>query len=261
MIDTHTHLYFIEEYTPDGGGCAAVDRALAEGVEWMVLPNVSVESCAPLLDLHHARPDATGVAVGFHPEDVDKDWRAKVREVFDRFEGEKPVAVGEVGIDLYHDPTFRFQQMDAFGDQLDRARAASLPVIIHSREALEDTLTVTRNMGADCPPLLFHSFTMGPAEARRILEQHPDALFGINGVVTFKNAPLVREAVGELGIDRVVLETDAPYLAPVPLRGRRNESAFLPHINAKIAELCGISPEEADLRTTANARKFFNHPA
>lgn len=257
MTDTHTHLYFAESY-PEG--CAeAVDRGVAAGVGMMVLPNVSVASCEPLISLHHARPESTSIAVGLHPEDIDADWRMKVEDVFARFADEGPCAVGEVGVDLYHDDRFRHQQMDAFGEQLDRARVAGLPVIIHSRSALDETLQITGMMGSECPPLLFHSFTMGPSEARRILEAHPDAVFGINGVVTFKNAPDLREAVKEIGISRIVLETDAPYLAPVPLRGRTNESSYLPYINSAIADLFSITPSESGHITDSTARKFFNN--
>lgn len=256
MIDTHTHLYFREDY-PDGGR-EAVERALAEGVELMVLPNVSLDSAEELLALHHNAPEgSTATAVGLHPENIDADWKAATQAVFDRFEGERPAAVGEVGIDLYHDATWKMQQMDAFGDQLDRARALELPVIIHSRNALEETLEVVRMMGNECPRLLFHSFTSGPEDARRIMEEKSDALFGINGVVTFKNAPDLREAVSIIPAERIVLETDAPYLAPVPKRGRTNESAYLKYILEKISEVKNISPEETERITTANARGFF----
>lgn len=256
MIDTHTHLYFREDY-PDGGR-EAVERALAEGVELMVLPSVDLKSAEELLSLHHSAPEgSTATAVGVHPENVDADWQAITGAVFDRFEDENPVAVGEVGIDLYHSADHKFLQMDAFGHQLDRARQMNLPVIIHSRNALDETLEVIRIMGAERPPLLFHSFTSGKEDARRIMTELPDALFGINGVVTFKNAPELREAVAEIPIEKIVLETDAPYLAPVPKRGRTNESAFLRYIMEKIAEVNELTPEETDRITTENAKNFF----
>ena len=112
-------------------------------------------------------------------------------------------------------------------------------------------------MGEECPPLLFHSFTSGPEEADRILSQHPEALFGINGVVTFKNAPELREAVAKIGIERILLETDSPYLAPVPKRGKRNESAWLPYVNDKIADILALSPELTEAKTDQLARRFF----
>lgn len=260
MTDTHTHLYFAEQY-PDGG-VGAVERAIAAGVTRLVMPNVNLDSVKPLLNLHFLYPDNTYIAPGLHPQDVDKDWRALTDEIFARFAeapgNAKTVAVGEVGVDLYFDSTYRTEQMDAFGYQLDKAHALGLPVIIHSRAALDETLDVIKIMGDDCPRLLFHSFTSTPDDASRIVDAVPDAIFGINGVVTFKNAPDVREAVSLVGIDRVVLETDSPYLAPVPLRGRTNESGYLGHILDKVAEVTATPRDEAERVTDATASRFFN---
>lgn len=259
MIDTHTHLYLTEDF-PDGGS-EAVRRALDAGLSHMVLPNVGPSSMEDLLRLHSRHPGVTSVAVGLHPEEIDNDWRPKLEDVFARFEDEGPVAVGEVGIDLYHDPTFRFRQMDAFGEQLDRAYSMGLPVIIHCREALDDTLDVIRMMGERRPEyLVFHSFTGSPEDARRILSM-PGSYLGINGVVTFKNAPELREAVAEAGAARLLLETDSPYLAPVPRRGRTNESAYIPFIRDRIGEVCGLPPLEVEALTDANARQLFKLPA
>lgn len=263
MIDTHTHLYMLEE-TPGSGvsfaeGLAAIDRAITSGVSLMVMPNVSVASAAPLLRLHQAAPEgATAVAVGLHPEDIDADWRQKVKDVFARFEEEHPVAVGEIGVDLYHDATWKTAQMDAFGEQMELARQMNLPVIIHCREALDETLEVIRQFsGTGCPRLLFHSFTSDAEAAKRILESTEDSLFGINGVVTFKNAPSLREAVGIIPSERIVLETDAPYLAPVPKRGKQNESSYLGFILDKIADVKGLSRGEMEMLTDRAARGFF----
>ncbi len=256
MIDTHTHIYFREAY-PDGGE-EALRRALDAGVETMIFPNVSLGSAEELLSLHHQAPEgSTAVAAGLHPEEIDGDWRAKVKAVFDRFADENPAAVGEVGIDLYHDTKWKIDQMDAFGEQLEIARVQKLPVIVHCREAIDETLEVIRIMGEKRPRLLFHSFTGGPEDAKRILEEIPEAIFGINGVVTFKNAPDLREAVKGLEMEKIVLETDSPYLAPVPFRGRTNESAYLRHILEKIAETKGVSPSEAERVTSETARNFF----
>ena len=257
MIDTHTHLYFRETY-PDGG-LEAVERARQAGVELMVLPSVGLDTGDDLLALHHAAPEgSTATAVGIHPENVDSDWRAVPAAIFDRFADESPVAVGEVGVDLYHDATWRLQQMDCFGYQLERAREMNLPVVIHCREALDEVLEIIGNFnGSDRPRLLFHSFTQDAEAARRIIDAVPDALFGINGVVTFKNAPALQAAVAEIGMPRIVFETDAPYLAPVPLRGRVNESSYLCHIRDKVAALTGVSPEEAERVSTDSARALF----
>lgn len=257
MIDTHTHLYLSESF--EDGGREAVERALASGVSRMVLPNVGTDTMESLLALHRDAPEgSTSVAVGLHPEDIDKDWRAKVEDVFARFEGENPVAVGEVGIDLYHDATWRMAQMDAFGDQIERARGLGLPVIIHCREALDETLEIIGKFSVDNRPrMLFHSFTGDAQAARRILEEVPDAMFGINGVVTFKNAQDLRDALREISSERIVLETDSPYLAPVPKRGRRNESSFMGYILDRVAEEKGLSRDDMEEITDRNARMIF----
>lgn len=259
MIDTHTHLYFTEDY-PDGDTRASVERALAAGVSHMVFPAVGLDSMEEQIALHSQFPEATSLGVGIHPENIiDHDWRPQVDDMFARFEGENPIAVGEVGVDLYYDKTNRIEQMDAFGYQIDKAAGLGLPLIVHSRAALDDTLHMLDISGGDkLKGIVFHSFTTGPEDARRIMAAYPGAYFGINGVVTFKNAPDLRDAVKEIGIERIVLETDAPYLAPVPLRGRINESSYLPHILAKIAELTGHDAAEAERMTDANAKALFS---
>ncbi|MDE5774205.1 MAG: TatD family hydrolase, partial [Muribaculaceae bacterium] len=209
MIDTHTHIYLREDFPEDdaGGVPGAIDRALAAGVSHLVFPCVALDTVEELLSAHHRYKDVTSVGVGLHPTEVGADWRAELREILDRYSDEHPVAVGEVGIDLYHDSTWRSRQMEAFGEQVQLALERRLPVIIHCREGLDETLDVLRQFRrTGTPRLLFHSFTYGPDEACRILEEH-EAFFGINGVVTFKNAATVRDAVRQIGIERIVLET------------------------------------------------------
>ena len=147
--------------------------------------------------------------------------------------------------------------MQAFARQLEWAVRYNLPVIIHCRDGVDETLEVIRNAGDRLPKLIFHSFTSGLEDVRKIREVC-DPYFGINGVVTFKNAASLREALPEIGIDKIVLETDAPYLAPVPHRGSRNESSYIPLIRDKVAETLGISPEETERITDFNAEQLFN---
>lgn len=241
---------------PDGGE-AAVDRAVEAGVDMMVLPGVDRESVAPILRLHAARPNHTAVALGLHPTEVEPDWKDELKEILSQGEGNEIVAIGETGIDLHWDKKYLTLQMDAFGEQLQEALDRGLPVIIHSRDALDETLEVVRGFSGGMPDMVFHSFTAGRPEAERILENVPEAFFGINGVVTFKNAAPLREAVEWLDISRIVTETDAPFLAPVPFRGQTNESSYIPQIARAIAATKGI--DEADVRriTTANALRLY----
>lgn len=255
MIDTHTHLYMSDSF-PDGGE-AAVSRAVESGVEMMVLPAVDRESVDPLISLHRKCPAHTAVALGLHPTELEQDWRAELREILDRGEGLELVAIGETGIDLYWEKKFLTRQMDAFGEQIQAALDRNLPVIIHSRDATEETAQVVRSFGSTLPPLVFHSFTSGIADAEKLLEAAPEAFFGINGVITFKNANPLREAVAWLDPSRLVLETDAPFLAPVPHRGKTNESSFLSYVAKALAAEKGIAEEEIKRITTENATRLY----
>ena len=259
MTDTHTHIYLPGE---DGKGDIFSPeeyfrRALDAGVSRMIFPNIDRTSIEPLLKLHHLFPEHSYTAVGLHPTEVFDNWKDEFNYIFSAFSDETPVAVGEVGMDLYWDKTFREQQIAAFTAQVEKAEKMDLPVIIHQREALDETLGVLQDAGTSCPPCVFHSFTGSPTEADRILSSG-DFMFGINGVATFKNAKDVRETIKLIGIERIMLETDSPYLAPVPKRGKRNESAFLPYIASVIADTLDILPEEVKSVTDSNATRFFN---
>lgn len=257
MIDTHTHLYLPEFSDPEDlcTGVAAVDRAVSSGISHMVLPNVDASTIEPMMTLHRARQLTTSVAMGLHPTEVSPGWESVTDRMEEMMTEGGYVAVGEVGMDLYWDKTHREDQLKAFARQLRMASRLSLPVIIHCREALGDTLEVIRNEKVDVP-LVFHSFTGGKDEVHAIRDVC-DAMFGINGVVTFKNARDLRDAIPEIGIGRILLETDSPYLSPVPFRGKRNESSHLPHILNAVASAAGIPVEEAEAFTDANARKIF----
>lgn len=262
MIDTHTHLY-MDSFSKDdpAGCCAAVDRAVDAGVELMVLPAVDRESAIEVATLHAARPEHTRTAMGLHPTEVGEDWREELDDIIASLSPTSPVAIGEVGIDLYWDSGKLELQKEAFTAQLLLAERLGLPVIIHCRDGIEACCECIEAAAKECgrqglPPLVFHSFTGSPADVRRIREVC-NPYFGINGVVTFKNSGELPEAVKEIGIDRLLLETDSPYLAPVPKRGRRNESSYLTFINTRIAEILGVSPEETDRITTRNAKDFF----
>ena len=167
------------------------------------------------------------------------------------------MAVGEAGLDLYWDKTFLPQQLDALSAQIDLADSLGLPVIIHCREALPQMLDLMRAHAGRLPQPLFHSFSGTEDDLAAIRRIMPQAMFGINGIVTFKNSRL-REVLPSIGIDYLVLETDAPWLAPVPMRGRQNESAYMVHTALHIAEHLKMSTDDIDARTTANARRLFH---
>lgn len=253
MTDTHTHLYLLEQF-PDGGA-EAVERALAAGVSHMVFPNVDESTLTPMMALHRLYPAHTSVALGLHPTEVADGWERTVDKMESELEKGGYVAVGEVGIDLYWDTTRKEMQMEAFRRQLGIAGRLRLPVIIHCREALHPTLEAIAEVRPDVP-LVFHSFT-GSAEDVALIRSVCDPLFGINGVVTFKNAAPLRDALPEIGLERMLLETDSPYLAPVPHRGKRNESSFISEVCDKVASVLGLSPEEVESATDHNAGIIF----
>lgn len=263
MIDTHTHLY-LEEFNPDGDmaadaprGAAAVKRAIEAGVAHLIFPNVDLESYKPMMNLHNYFPEETSASIGLHPTSVGENYKADLEATLELLaHNTEAVAIGEVGMDLYWDKTYRREQMEVFRRQIEAASQRGLPVIIHCREALDDTLGVLREFGAELPQVVFHSFTGSIADVEAI-RSVTDARFGINGVVTYKSAGALREALPAIGLDRMMLETDSPYLAPVPKRGRRNESAYILHVADCIAATLGTTREVVEKGTDATAREFF----
>lgn len=253
MTDTHTHLYMADVY--GDGGTSAVARAIEAGVTRMVFPCVNLDSLPQMRRLHEEYPGNTCLALGLHPTDLDEDWRLTLDRMEELLPGDF-AAIGEVGIDLYHDKSRLAGQREAFGRQLGWARTHGLPVIIHCRDGLSDTLDVIRNSGAELPPLVFHSFT-GTAEDVARIREVCDPWFGINGVVTFKNAPLLRDALPHIGLDRILLETDSPWLSPAPMRGQTNESSRIPYIRDCVAATLGATAAEVERVTDHNAYRLF----
>lgn len=259
MTDTHTHLY---SRSYEDGGHEAVRRAVESGVGRMVFPAIDPETTPALIALAEAWPDNVVVGMGLHPTELGEDWQARLADIECQFReaGLSPVAIGEIGIDLYWDRTTLPAQREAFARQLEMATEQGLPVIIHSREARDETLEVIashkRRHGGELPTLIFHSFTGSPEDVKKIREVC-DPWFGINGVVTFRNAASLRDSLPEIGLERILLETDSPYLAPVPHRGKRNESAYLSAVRDTIAETLGVSPQEVEEVTDRSAGHLF----
>ncbi|MCM1522468.1 MAG: TatD family hydrolase [Muribaculaceae bacterium] len=253
LFDTHTHLY-LEEFGDEGD--AAVRRAIDAGVTMMMLPNVDLTTVRPLIEMHHRFPDNTIMAMGLHPTEVGKDSKEALSIIKETlFESpDSYKAVGEIGIDLYWDASFREQQMQVFEQQCRWALQLDLPVLIHCREGLDETLEVLEGFETK-PRAVFHSFGGTPEDVSRI-RNIGDFYFGINGIVTFKNSKL-RETIPVIPSEHLLLETDSPYLAPVPFRGKRNESAYMVNTAEAVATAYGETAEEIAEKTFKNAQKFF----
>lgn len=254
LVDTHTHLY-LDDFSPNP--TTAVERAVQAGVGRVILPNIDSNSVDPMRRLHQSCPQVTAMAIGLHPTEVtDNDIDGQLKFVFEELSNHPSdyIAVGEIGIDLYWDKQYRDAQMAVFERQLQLASDRDLPVIIHCREGLDETLEVIQGLGR-CPQLVFHSFGGTVDDVNRI-RRLGDFYFGINGIVTFKNSKL-RDVLPEITLDRIVLETDSPYLTPVPYRGKRNESAYMVHTAAHVALSLRLSVEQVADATTHNAFTLF----
>lgn len=255
MIDSHSHIY-CDAFDEDRD--AVVQRAREAGVSHIVLPGESLESVPRQVALQSQYPDYISLALGLHPEEVNGNYLTVLEQIRPLLDRHPVVAVGEIGIDLYWDKTWREQQHHALDIQLHWCHDLGVPFIIHCRDGLDDILDVMDHLDCPIPQGVFHCFTGTPADVERI-RQRGDFYFGVNGVVTFKKST-VSQLLPVIGLDRLLLETDAPYLAPVPHRGKRNETAFIPLINNFVASSMGLLPEEVSLATDRNAARLFNLP-
>lgn len=253
MIDTHAHLYD-EAFASDRE--AVVQRAREAGVSRVYLPNCDASTIDALLDLADAHPDFCSPMMGLHPVYVNENFERELEVVEAWLQKRQFAAVGEIGLDYYWDKTFVAQQADAFRRQLRWAKAHRLPVVIHSRESTADCIRMVGEEQDGGLRGIFHCFGGTLQEAEQIIEL--GFLLGIGGVATYKNALSLHEVVEKVPLEKMVLETDAPYLAPVPYRGKRNESAYTAIIAARIAELRSVPVEEVDRISTASAERLFS---
>ena len=276
LIDTHTHIYD-HQFSLDRN--ETVQRAMEAGVKMMLLPNVDASTIAPMLELHEQYPNCTRVMMGLQPEEVKEDYKEVLSVMEKQLSDASPasqvprpkssvpsppsqvpqslvhyVGVGEIGLDFYWDATYEKQQLDAFETQLDWAKQLSLPLSIHCRNAFDKMVKILEKKqdGGLCG--IMHCFTGTEEEAKIYLDL--GFHLGLGGVTTYKNCG-VKDFLPNLPLDRIVLETDAPYLAPVPCRGKRNEPAFLVHTAQKIADVMQIPVEELAEATTKNAQSLF----
>ncbi len=252
-IDTHTHLYD-GQFGDDSE--AAVKRALDAGVGKMIFPDIDSTTREAMFGLASKFEGTVYPCIGLHPTSVDSGWKENLDEIEGLAGNGNIRAIGETGMDCYWSREFVREQEEAFERQVRLACRLGLPVIIHSRDATELIFSVLERCRTLSPRGVFHAFS-GSAETFRRMERYGDWYVGIGGVVTFKKAGIA-ETVKQIPLERIVLETDSPYLTPAPHRGERNESAYIPLIAAKIAAQKGITVEEVAEVTTENARKLFN---
>jgi TatD DNase family protein len=251
LIDTHAHLY-VEEFDEDRD--AMIQRAITVGVEKMLLPSIDSSETAALLALEAKYPDNCFAMMGLHPCYVKENYEEELDLVESWLAKRAFKAVGEIGLDLYWDKTFFSQQREAFERQLRWAIQYKIPVSIHSREATDEAIEIVQSLKNEHLRGVFHCFGGTMEQVKKIIDL--GFYMGIGGVLTFKKSGL-DTLLKDVPIEHLVLETDAPYLAPVPFRGKRNESAYTRLIAEKLAEVKGMSIEEVEKITTNNAIQLF----
>ncbi len=253
MIDTHSHI-FESEFLDDLP--EVITRAKEVGVQKIFLPNIDDTTVDAMLEVCSQYPGYCYPMLGFHPTSVDADALKKVKEMKKRItKGHPYIAIGEVGLDLYWDKTYIKEQKQVLEEQIQWALEEDLPLVIHCREAFPELFEVLRPYKETKLSGVFHSFT-GTVEEAEELVGYTRFMIGVNGVVTFKKSTLP-DALKIIPMERLVLETDSPYLAPVPFRGKRNETSYVKRVALKLAELYEMEIGEVERQTTANALKVF----
>jgi TatD DNase family protein len=254
LIDTHTHLYS-SQFDVDRND--VIKSAIDNGVHKFLLPNIDLESIDGMNQLVMDYPNKCYPMMGLHPCSVNSDWENVLNKMESYFDSpNKFIAVGEIGIDLYWDKSFKEEQIKVFEIQINWAKKFNLPIVIHARDSFVEIFNVLDKLEDDSLRGVFHCFTGDENHAKKILE-YKNFYLGIGGVVTFKKSGL-EEVLKNVPLDKIMLETDSPYLAPTPHRGKRNESGFLPLIALKLSSVYGISENEIAALTTQNAINLFN---
>lgn len=253
LIDTHTHLY-AAEFDPDRK--ALIEKAISNGIREFYLPNIDSSTIDIMLDLEQQFPENCFAMMGLHPCLVKESWEKELAIVKSWLEKRKFIAVGEIGIDLYWDKTFFEEQKTAFKQQIDWALEYNYPISIHCREAFDPIYEILSSYKI-LPKAIFHCFSGNLEQANKIINLGGFKL-GIGGVVTFKNAG-IDKVVEQIDLEHLVLETDAPYLAPVPFRGKRNEPGYILEVARKIAQIKDISMDEVAKITSQNAKYIFQN--
>lgn len=251
LIDTHTHLY-LKEFEKDFG--QVLQRARNAGITKFYLPAIDSTVIDDMLKLEALYPTEFFPMMGLHPGSIKDNYSEELMIVEEYLSKRKFAAVGEIGLDFYWDTTYKKEQFEAFNKQMVLALKYNLPIVIHTRNAMAETIDAVKPFAAKGLTGIFHCFGDSNETARQIINM--GFYLGIGGVLTYKKANLT-EALKDIDLTHIVLETDAPYLSPMPYRGKRNESSYLIHIAEKLAEAKNVSAEEVAAITTGNAEKIF----
>ncbi|WP_304035907.1 TatD family hydrolase [Mesonia mobilis] len=251
LIDTHTHLYS-DAFAEDRN--EMIERAIADGVDKFYIPAIDSQTTQAMYDLEQAFPDRMYLMMGLHPTSVKENYEEELSHVEEELAKRKFYAIGEIGIDLYWDQSTLEIQQDAFRRQIKLAKKYKLPIVIHCRNAFDEVFEILEEENGDDLFGIFHCFTGTLAQAKQALQYNMK--LGIGGVVTFKNGK-IDKFLNEIDLKHIVIETDAPYLAPKPFRGKRNESAYVVKVAEKLAEVYDTSVEEIAEITTENALEIF----
>lgn len=253
IIDTHSHTYD-ESFENDIQD--VISRAKQAGITHILLPNVDIESIGQVNRLAESYPQYCLPMMGLHPTSVTANWESDLNKIKEQFSLHKYIAVGEIGIDLYWDKSLEKEQKAAFEEQLRWSIEFNLPVSIHCRNAISESVECIKNVGASKLRGAFHSFGGNAEELQSVLALQ-NFYLGINGTVTYKNSTLP-QVLTATDLSQLIIETDAPYLPPVPYRGKRNEPSYTIHIANKLSEIYGVTPQKVGEITTNNAKKLFS---
>ena len=253
FTDTHTHLDG-EEFKADLPD--VISRAKEQGVGRVFIPAIDLKSVDTVLDVCRQFPGYAFPMIGLHPEEIKADWEMQLDAMKSRFNEAPFIAIGEVGLDFYWDRTFEREQLLAFEAQVEWAVEVQLPLMIHCRKAQNELVHILKKYESRLSGGVFHCFTGNQKEAEQLLQFKRFAL-GIGGVLTFKSSHLREDLPASVPLERIVLETDSPYMAPVPHRGERNESAFVHLVLEKLAEVYSVSADKVAQVTEENVRRIF----
>ncbi|MDG1331676.1 MAG: TatD family hydrolase [Crocinitomicaceae bacterium] len=252
FVDTHTHL-FVDAFNEDRS--EIVQKAINAGVEKLLLPNIDIDTIDAMNELSKEFPNNCYSMMGLHPGSIKEDWKDRMEIIRKNlFEGDY-IAVGEIGMDLYWDKTFVKEQAEAFRMQVEWAKELNLPIVIHAREAFEPIFEILDEINDDSLTGVFHCFTGTQEQAEHVLSYGGFKL-GIGGVLTYKKAQLDK-VLENVDLKHLILETDSPYLSPVPYRGKRNESSYILHIAEKLTEVYNVPLAKIEEMTTASANELF----